>query len=59
MREAAQYLIMLLALLTIQHPVATRPHTPSPAAEAVTQEMCIRDRFGRGLSFCHSGRGRP
>nr|WP_286172646.1 3D domain-containing protein [Acetanaerobacterium sp. MSJ-12] len=28
---------MLLALLTIQHPVVTRPHAPSPAAEAVTQ----------------------
>ena len=37
MREAAQYLIMLLALLTIQRPAATRPHAPSPAAEAVTQ----------------------
>lgn len=37
MREAAQYLIMLLVLLTIQHPAAARPHAPSPAAEAVTQ----------------------
>ena len=37
MREFAQYLIMLLALLTIQRPAATRPHAPSPAAEAVTQ----------------------
>ena len=37
MREAAQYLIMLLALLAIQHPAATQPHAPSPAAEAVAQ----------------------
>lgn len=37
MREAAQYLIMLLALLTLQHPAATQPHALSPAAEAVTQ----------------------
>lgn len=37
MREAAQYLIMLLALLTLQHPAATQPHAPSPAAEAVAQ----------------------
>lgn len=36
MREAAQYLIMLLALLTIQHP-ATAPHSPEPMAEVVPQ----------------------
>lgn len=34
MREAAQYLIMLLALFTIQHP-ATAPHQMEPMAEAV------------------------
>ena len=34
MREAAQYLIMLLALLTIQRP-ATAPHQMEPMAEAV------------------------
>lgn len=34
MREAAQYLIMLLALLTIQHP-ATAPHSPELMAEAI------------------------
>lgn len=37
MREAAQYLIMLLALLTLQRPAATQPHALSPAAEAVAQ----------------------
>ena len=37
MKEIAQYLIMLLALLTIQHPVATQPHALSTAAEAVAQ----------------------
>lgn len=37
MREFAQYLIMLLALLTLQHPAATQPYALSPAAEAVTQ----------------------
>lgn len=36
MREAAQYLIMLLALLTIQHP-ATAPHQMEPMAEAIPQ----------------------
>lgn len=36
MREAAQYLIMLLALLTIQRP-ATAPHQMEPMAEAVPQ----------------------
>ena len=35
MREAAQYLIMLLALLTIQHPAATAPHQMEPMAEVV------------------------
>lgn len=34
MREAAQYLIMLLALLTIQRP-ATAPHQMEPTAEVV------------------------
>lgn len=37
MREIAQYLIMLLALLTLQRPAATQPHALSPAAEAVAQ----------------------
>lgn len=37
MREAAQYLIMLLALLAIQHPAATHPHAPSPAAETIPE----------------------
>lgn len=36
MREAAQYLIMLLALLTIQHP-ATAPHQVEPMAEVAPQ----------------------
>ena len=36
MRELAQYLIMLLALLTIQRPV-TAPHQMEPMAEAVPQ----------------------
>ena len=35
-REFAQYLIMLLALLTIQHP-ATAPHRMEPMAEAIPQ----------------------
>lgn len=34
MREAAQYLIMLLALLTLQHS-ATAPHQMEPMAEVV------------------------
>lgn len=34
MREAAQYLIMLLTLLTLQRP-ATAPRAPEPMAEAV------------------------
>lgn len=38
MREFAQYLIMLLALLTIQRPAtATEPRLPEPVAEAVPQ----------------------
>lgn len=36
MREAAQYLIMLLALLTLQHP-ATAPHQVEPMAEVAPQ----------------------
>lgn len=35
MREFAQYLIMLLALLTLQHPAATAPHQMEPMAEVV------------------------
>ena len=37
MREAAQYLIMLLALLTIQHPAATAPRQIEPMAEVAPQ----------------------
>ena len=37
MKEIAQYLIMLLALLAIQHPAATHPHAPSPAAETIPE----------------------
>lgn len=36
MKEIAQYLIMLMALLTIQRP-ATAPHQMEPMAEAVPQ----------------------
>lgn len=36
MREAAQYLIMLLALLTLQRP-ATAPHQTEPMAATATQ----------------------
>jgi len=39
-REAAQYLIMLLALLTIQRP-ATAPHSPEPMTEAVPQMVYV------------------
>lgn len=35
MREIAQYLIMLLALLTLQHPAATAPHQMEPMVEVV------------------------
>lgn len=42
MREAAQYLIMLLALLTIQRP-ATAPHQMEPMAEAVPQMAYARE----------------
>lgn len=35
MREIAQYLIMLLAPLTLQHPAATAPHQMEPMVEVV------------------------